>query len=80
MYVIICTRFDIVFVVGFVSRFQLNPRMVQGKAIKRILWYLKGIANNSLCYYGNNLKLVGYTDTDWTTLMEESQHLDVYFY
>ena len=50
MYAMMCTRPDICYAVGLVSRFQSNQRLAHWKAIKRILRYLKGIADYILCY------------------------------
>ena len=65
MYAMLCTRPDICFAVGMVSRYQSNPGEAHWKAVKRILRYLKGTADYSLCYRGNDLALRGYTDADW---------------
>jgi hypothetical protein len=50
MYAMMCTRPDICYVVGLVSRFQSNPRLAHWKAVKRILRYLKGMMDYVLCY------------------------------
>ena len=50
MYAMMCTRPDICFVVGMVSKYQSNPGQTYWKAVKRILRYLKGTADYSLCY------------------------------
>ena len=55
MYAMLCTRPDICYVVGLVSRYQSNPGEAHWKAVKSI----------SLCYQGKNLQLRGYTDADW---------------
>jgi hypothetical protein len=65
MYTMVCTRPDICYAVGLVSRFQSNPGEMHWKAVKRILRYLKGTADYCLCYQGSNLSLEGYTDADW---------------
>ncbi|XP_075074757.1 secreted RxLR effector protein 161-like [Nicotiana tabacum] len=65
MYVMMCTRPDICYVVGLVSRYQSNPGRDHWKAVNRIFKYLKGTANYSLCYSGNGLYLRAYTDADW---------------
>ena len=41
------------------------------KIIKRILRYLKGIADYSLCYQGNDLHLICYIDADWGGDLDE---------
>lgn len=43
----------------------LNPGIAHWKAIKRILRYLRGTLDYMLCYGGQDLCLVGYTDANW---------------
>ena len=50
MYAMMCTRLDICYDVGLVSRFQSNPGLAHWKAVKKILRYLKGIADYVFCY------------------------------
>ena len=64
MHATMCTRPDICYVVGMVSRYQANPGMKHRRAVKRILRYLKGTIDYSLCYQGKELRLVGYSDAD----------------
>ena len=64
IYAMMCTMHDISYVVGLVSRYQSNPGQKHGSAIKRILTYLKGTADYSLCYEGGGLRIVGYSDAD----------------
>lgn len=40
MYAMLCTKLDICFVIGLVSRYQSNPSMEHWMAIKNILKYL----------------------------------------
>jgi hypothetical protein len=71
MYAMMCTRPDICYVVGLVSRFQSNPGFAHWKAMKRILRYLKGTMDYALCYQGEDLCLVGYSDVDWGSDLDE---------
>ena len=64
MYAMMCTRSDICYAVGLVSRFQSNPGKQHWKVVKRILRYLKGTSDYALCYQGSDLRLVGYSDAD----------------
>jgi len=64
MYAMICTRPDIAYVVGVVSRFLTNPGKEHWTAIKWILRYLKGTTKKCLCFSKKNFVLVGYTDAD----------------
>ena len=50
IFALTCTRPDICFAVGMVSRYQSNPSPTHWKAIKRILKYLKETVDYSLCY------------------------------
>ena len=66
MYAIMCTRPDICYVVGLVSRYQSNPGQKYWMTVKRILRYLYGTSDYMLCYQGKkDLRLIGYSDADW---------------
>ena len=61
-----CTRPDISYSVGVVSRFMEEPKYTHWKAIKRILRYIKGTVSLGLFYSkSNEYKLMGYSDSDW---------------
>ena len=61
-----CTRPDILYATGLISRYMENPTTTHFKAAKRILRYLKGTINFGLFYSTtNDYKLVGYSDSDW---------------
>ena len=64
MYAMMCTRPDICFAIGMVSRYQSNPGPAHWKAVKRILRYLKGTADYTMSYQGKDLRLEGYSETD----------------
>ncbi len=57
-----CTRPDIMFGVGLISRFIDEPKSIYWKAAKRILRYIKGTLTHGLLY---SFCLVGYFDNDW---------------
>ena len=65
MYAMLCTRPDICFVVGIVSRFQSKPGPDHWMAVKHIFKYLKRMRDNMLIYSGGDLIPVGYTDSDF---------------
>ena len=71
MYAMLCTRPDICFAVGMVSRYQSNLGPVHWQAVKRIFRYLRGTSNLILCYQGGYLRLRGYFDADWTSDRDE---------
>ena len=67
-----CTRPDILYAVGVVSRYMENPTTTHLKATKRILRYLKGTTDfglyYSVFYY---YKLFGYSDSGWSRDMDD---------
>ncbi|KAK2991288.1 hypothetical protein RJ640_024553 [Escallonia rubra] len=65
MYAMLCTRPDICYAVGLVSRYQSNPGPAHWNAVKRILRYLRGTTDLVLCYHGGDLRLRAYSDADW---------------
>uniref|UniRef100_A0A2N9HTH1 Integrase catalytic domain-containing protein n=1 Tax=Fagus sylvatica TaxID=28930 RepID=A0A2N9HTH1_FAGSY len=71
MYAMLCTRPDICFAVGMVSRYQSNPGPAHWRAVKRILRYLRGTSDHALCYHGGDLRLTGYNDADWASDKDE---------
>ena len=66
MYAMVCTRPDIAYAVGVVSRFMSRPGKQHWETVKWILRYLKGSSNTCLCFTGASLKLQGYVDADFT--------------
>jgi hypothetical protein len=64
MYVMVCTRPDIVHAVGIVSRYMNNPGKEHWEEIKWILRYLRGTATHALCFGGSDTFLQGYVDSD----------------
>jgi len=67
-----CTSLDILFRVRHVSRFMETPTITHFKALKRILWYIKGNVDFGLFYgYSNSFHLVGYSDSNWAGDMDD---------
>ena len=65
MYAMLCTRPDICYAVGIVSRYQSNPGLEHWIAVKHILKYLRRTRNYMLVYSGSDLEPTGYTDSDF---------------
>ena len=65
MYAMLCTRPDICYAMGIVSRFQSNPGLDHWVAVKHILKYLRRTRNYMLVYSGRDLIPIGYTDSDF---------------
>uniref|UniRef100_A0A2N9F5U8 Reverse transcriptase Ty1/copia-type domain-containing protein n=1 Tax=Fagus sylvatica TaxID=28930 RepID=A0A2N9F5U8_FAGSY len=77
-YVMMCTRPDICYAVGLVCRFQSNPGLAHWKAVKRILRYLKGTMDYVLCYQGSDLRLIGYSNANWGSDLDERKSTSGY--
>ena len=65
MYAMMCTRSDICDVMGVVSRFQSNSRPDHWIMVKQILKYLRRTRDYMLVYSGDDLKIHGYTNSDF---------------
>jgi hypothetical protein len=60
------TRLDIANAVGFVARFQADPKETNLAIVKRIFKYLKGTMEYGLWYdRSNNFTLQAYIDANW---------------
>ncbi|GKA84300.1 hypothetical protein Tco_0805895 [Tanacetum coccineum] len=71
MYAMTCTRPDIAFVVGKLSRYNCNLYTQHGR-IQRVLKYLKKTMDYRLVYSGYPLVLEGYTDASWISNTEDN--------
>ncbi|TYJ96817.1 gag/pol protein [Cucumis melo var. makuwa] len=67
MYAMLCTRPDICYSVGIVSRYQSNPGRDHWTAVKNILKYLRRTKDYLLVYGSKDLILTRYTDSDFQT-------------
>ncbi|GKE79111.1 retrovirus-related pol polyprotein from transposon TNT 1-94 [Tanacetum coccineum] len=68
MYLMMCTRPDIAYVVSVVSRYLANPGKNHWEVVKWILKYLRGIVNVGLVYgthRGNHVDVTGFVDSDY---------------
>ena len=65
MYAMLCTRPDICFVVGMVSKYQSEPGEEHWIAVKHILKYLRRTRDYMLVYQDESLEPIGYTDSDF---------------
>ncbi|GJZ36660.1 zinc finger, CCHC-type containing protein [Tanacetum coccineum] len=72
MYVMTCTRPDIAFVVGKLSRYTSNPGTQHWQAIQRVLKYLKKTMDYRLMYSGYPSILEGYIDARWINNTEDN--------
>ena len=72
MYAMTCTRPDIAFVVGKLSRFTSNPGPHHWMAIRRVLRYLLRTKDYGIAYSGEPPILEGYSDASWITNEEDN--------
>ena len=67
-----CTRPDILYGIGLISRYMEAPTTSHLKTAKRILRYIKGTIDFGLLYSSsNNSKLIGYSDSDWARYIDD---------
>ena len=66
MYAMLCNRLDLSFAVSLVSIFRSNPGEAHWVAVKRILRYIKGTKSHKMTYSGKHLKVIGYSDFDFS--------------
>ena len=65
MYAMLCTRLDICYSVGIVSRYQSNPGPKHWQVVKYILKYLRRTRNYMLVYRCKDLIPISYTDSNF---------------
>ncbi|GJY34782.1 zinc finger, CCHC-type containing protein [Tanacetum coccineum] len=75
MYVITCTRSDIAFTVGKLSRYTSNPSTQHWQAIQRVLKYLKKTMDYRLTYTGYPSVLEGYTNASWISNTKDTSSI-----
>ena len=65
MYAMLCTRPNIYYAVGIVSRYQSDPGEEHWIAVKHILKYLRRTRDYMLVYSSGSLETIGYTDSNF---------------
>ena len=65
MYAMLCTRPDICFAVGMVSRYQSNPGSAHWVMVKHIFKFLQGTKDYVLEYQADDLTPLAYIDLDF---------------
>ena len=72
IWLVVSTRVDIAFAVSILSRFLSNPGPAHKAAVQRVLRYLAGSSDRSICYTKDGCSLTGFTDADWAGLHSEN--------
>ena len=78
MYAMVCTKTDIGYVVGVVSRYMSNPEREHRAAVKWILRYLKGTSSECLRFGLGKPLLEGYMDSDMLADVDTSRFTSKY--
>lgn len=83
MYVMVCTRPDLAYVLSIVSRYMHNLGKEHWNVIKWILRYLKGTSNIGLVFDGDKFTsgdVVGFTDSDYGGNLDRRRSLSSYIF
>ncbi|GKC60480.1 retrotransposon protein, putative, ty1-copia subclass [Tanacetum coccineum] len=83
MYLMVCTRPDIAYVVSIVSRYLANPGKNHWEAVKWILKYLKGTADVGLVYgrdQGKHVDVDGFVDADYAKDPDKGRSITGYVF
>ena len=80
MYAMLCTRPDVAYALGIVSRFQADPGEDHWKAVKNILKYLRRTKDVFLVYGGPDLKLEAYSDSSFQSDPDDSKSISGYVF
>ena len=75
MYAMICTRVDMAYSLGVVSKYQSDLGEAHWKVVKSILKYLRNTKDQWLIYGEPDLKLVGYTDSNFQSDRDDSKSI-----
>jgi hypothetical protein len=81
MYGQICTRPDLAFVTGMLTRYQKNPGISHWNEIKKALRYIQGTNDLMLTYErSDSLKIVAYSDSDFVGYLDTDRYTSGYVF
>jgi hypothetical protein len=81
VYIQVCTRPDLAFVTGMLSRYQKNPSISHWNGIKKALRYIQDINGLMLTYErSDNLEIVGYSDSDFVSCLDTDRSTSGYVF
>ena len=81
MYVQVCTKPDITFLVSMLGRYQSNPSMDHWRAAKKVLGYLQGTKEYMLMYRRmDNLEIIGYSNSNFTGCVDSRKSTSGYIF
>ncbi|KAL5856864.1 hypothetical protein ACOSQ3_004322 [Xanthoceras sorbifolium] len=81
MYAQVCTRPDIVFIVGMLGRYLSNPGMDHWKVAKQVMRYLQRTKDYMVTYRrSDQLEIIGYSDFDFAGCQDSRRSTSGYIY
>lgn len=80
MYFSNCTRPDMAYAIGMLSKYTNNPNIEHWNALEMVFRYLKGIINYGIQYFGFPLVLEGLNDGNWILDSDETKTTSVYVF
>ena len=80
MYLINCTRPDIAYAIGRLSRYTQSPNWDHWTVVRRVLKYLRGTINYDLCFSGFPSVLEGFSDANWISHSDEMKSTSGYVF
>ncbi|RVW24885.1 Retrovirus-related Pol polyprotein from transposon TNT 1-94 [Vitis vinifera] len=80
MYLMNCTRSDIAYAVGRLSRYTQSLNQDHWTTIRRVLKYLRGAINYGLCFSGFPSVLEGFSDANWISDLDEMKSTSGYVF
>ena len=80
MYLMNCTRPDIAYAVGRLSRYTQSPNQDHLTVVRRVLKYLRGTINYGLCFSGFPSVLEGFSDANWILNSDEMKSTSGYVF
>ncbi|RVW71602.1 Retrovirus-related Pol polyprotein from transposon TNT 1-94 [Vitis vinifera] len=80
MYLMNCTKTDLAYVVGRLSRYTQSPNQVHWTIVHLFLKYLRGTINYGLCFSGFPSVLEGFSDANWISDSDEVKSTSGYVF
>ena len=80
MYLMNCTKTDLAYVVGRLSRYTQSPNQDHWTVVRRVLKYLRDTINYGLCFSGFPSVLEGFSDANWILNLDEMKSTSGYVF
>ena len=80
MYLMNCTKPDIAYAIGTLSRYTQNPNQNYQTVVHKVLKYLRGTINYGLCFSGFRSVLEGFRDANWISDSAEMKSANGYVF